>query len=95
MSLAWTGRDEQDVIRWYSAGMSRRVIGDSLSPRRSQFEVTEKLRELGYLREQPPLRDEQQIARARAALAQEVRLGRAEILSGTAPPYKGEIAWPK
>jgi hypothetical protein len=91
----WSARDEQDTIRWYSAGMSFRVIGDSLTPRRSVFEVREKLQELGYSREpkKPLFTDEPE--RARAALKREVALGRAEIRAGTAPPYKGEIAWPK
>ena len=91
MPERWTGRDEQDVIRWYSAGMSRRVIGDSLSPRRSAFEVTEKLRELGYLREEPPMRNDDAIARARAAISREIAAAKAE--AATTPPYKGEIKW--
>ena len=91
----WTARDEQDAIRWYSGGMSLRVIGDSLRPQRSVFEVKEKLLELGYLRQatEPVFTDAPD--RARAALKREVQLAREEIQRGTAPPYKGVIVWPK
>jgi hypothetical protein len=77
----WTGRDDQDLRRWFCAGMSFKTIGDSFSPAVSVAEVTDRLRFMGFLGGEAENMPKDALAKAKAALADQVAAGRREILA--------------
>lgn len=77
----WTGRDDQDLRRWFCAGQSFKTTGDSFSPPRSVAEVTDRLRFLGFLGGETDAMPRNALALAKAALADQVHLAKREMLA--------------
>jgi hypothetical protein len=75
----WSGRDDQDLRRWFSAGMGFKTIGDSYSPSRSVAEVTDRLRFMGYLGGETDNLPKNAFALAKAALQEQIALAKREM----------------
>lgn len=77
----WTGRDDQDLRRWFSAGQSFKTIGDSFSPPRAVREVVDRLQFLGFLGGEVDHMPRDALAKAKSALAEQVAAARREMLA--------------
>ncbi len=88
---AWTEKDDAGLRRWHNQGklpgeMSM-FLGDGRHP---IADVVRRMNTLGLL-----LVSQTAQEAAVANLRREIELGREEIRRGTAPPFKGDDAWPQ
>lgn len=84
----WTGRDDQDLRRWFSAGQSFKTIGDSFTPARTVAEVTDRLRFMGFLGGETEALPRNALALAKAALRDQVAIAKREMAAAERRPGK-------
>lgn len=77
----WTGRDDQDLRRWFMAGQSFKTIGNSFSPPCDVRDVVDRLQFMGFLGGATETMPRDALARAKAALADQVAAARREMLA--------------
>jgi hypothetical protein len=89
----WSGRDDQDLRRWFSAGQSFKTIGNSFSPARSVREVIDRLQFLGFLGGSalldrlPP----DALTKAKAALAEQIAAAKREMKAAEGPKNPNKL----